>query len=251
MAAELEFGLAIFPTDYSIDPVELGRLAEERGFESLWFPEHTHIPVSRDTPWPGGRELPEQYWHTHDPFVALAAVAQATERIKVATGICLIIERDPITTAKEVASVDRLSGGRFMFGVGAGWNREEMRNHGTDPERRFGLMRERIEAMQEIWTKDEASFHGKQVSFDPIFCWPQPVQTPHPPVLIGGNASGAPKRVLAYGDAWMPNRLGDDERIMARISRLRDAGVEAGRGPLPTTLANAPQDPATIERYAA
>ena len=159
--AELQFGVAMFPTDYAIDPVALGRLAEERGFESLWVPEHTHIPASRATPYPAGGDLPEMYWRTHDPFVALAAVAATTERLKVGTGICLVVERDPITTAKEVASLDQLSGGRFLFGVGAGWNREEMENHGTDPDRRFGLMRERIEAMKAIWTEDEAEYHGR------------------------------------------------------------------------------------------
>src|SRR5919197_6468750 len=168
----MDFGLAIFPTDDAIPPPDLGRMAEERGFESLWFPEHTHIPASRETAWPGGRELPEQYWHTYDPFVALGAVAAVTERIKLGTGICLIVERDPITTAKEVASLDRLSGGRFLFGVGAGWNREEMENHGTNPERRFGLMRERMEAMKAIWTQDEAEYHGEHVDFDPIWSWP-------------------------------------------------------------------------------
>src|SRR3954469_21565083 len=185
MAAELEFGLAIFPTDYSIDPVAVGRLAEERGFESLWFPEHTHIPVSRDTPYPAGGDLPEQYWHTHDPFVALAAVASVTERLKLGTGICLVVERDPITTAKEVASLDQLSGGRFLFGVGAGWNREEMQNHGTDPRTRFTLMRERGEARKAIWPQDEPESPARFFDFAPIGSGPKPPQRPHPPVLVG------------------------------------------------------------------
>src|SRR3954449_12580668 len=172
MAAELQFGLAIFPTDYSIDPVALGRLAEERGFESLWFPEHTHIPVSRDTPYPAGGELPKQYWHTHDPFVALAAVAAATERLKLGTGICLVVERDPIVTAKEVATLDHLSGGRFLFGIGAGWNREEMADHGTDPRTRMRRMADHVKAMKELWTKDEAEYHGEYVDFDPSWAWP-------------------------------------------------------------------------------
>src|SRR5215210_2976375 len=199
----MDFGLAIFPTDYTLEPVELGQLAEERGFESLWFPEHTHIPASRETPWPGGSELPKEYWHTYDPFVALSAVAQVTERLKLATGICLVVERDPIITAKEVASLDRLSGGRFLFGVGAGWNREEMENHGTDPDRRFGLMRERVEAMKAIWTSDEASYHGRHVNFDRIWADPKPVQKPHPPVLVGGNADKTLDRVVSYGDEWL------------------------------------------------
>src|SRR4051794_14649606 len=226
MATDLEFGLAMFPADYAIDPVTLGRLAEERGFESLWFPEHTHIPVSRETPYPAGGNLPPEYWHTHDPFVALGAVAGATTTLKLGTGICLIVERDPITTAKEVASLDMISGGRFLFGIGAGWNREEMRNHGTDPDTRFGLMRERIEAMKAIWTQDEAEYHGRYVNFDPIWSWPKPVQTPHPPVLVGGTGPKAFDRVLRYGDAWMPNRIAEPGSLKGRIAELRE---RAGR----------------------
>jgi probable F420-dependent oxidoreductase len=222
----MDFGLTIFPTDYSIGPAELGRAAEDAGFEALFFAEHTHIPVSRDTPRPGGGELPRRYWHTIDPFAALTAVAAATERLRVGTGICLVVERDPITTAKEVASVDLLSGGRFEFGVGAGWNREEMRNHGTDPERRFSLMRERIEAMKAIWTQDEAEYHGEHVDFDPIWSWPKPVQKPHPPVLVGGTGPKALDRVLRYGDVWMPNRIAEPDWLKGRIAELRD---RAGR----------------------
>ncbi len=157
-------------------------MAEERGFESLLFPEHTHIPASRESPYPGGGELPPEYSRTYDPFVALTAAAAATERLLIGTGICLVIERDPILTAKEVASLDKLSGGRFLFGVGAGWNREEMRNHGTDPAHRFSLMRERIEAMKAIWTQDEASYAGTHLNFERIWCWPKPEQQPHPPI---------------------------------------------------------------------
>src|SRR3989440_1212261 len=175
----MEFGVGIFPSEDSQPPDELGRMAEERGFESLLFPEHTHIPASRETPYPAGGELPPEYSRTYDPFVALTAAAVATERLKIGTGICLVIERDPIITAKEVASLDRLSNGRFLFGVGAGWNAEEMRNHGTDPSKRFSLMRERIEAMKAIWTQDEASYSGRQVAFERIWCWPKPVQRPH------------------------------------------------------------------------
>jgi len=222
----MDFGLTIFPTDYSIGPAELGRAAEDAGFEALFFAEHTHIPVSRDTPRPGGGELPRRYWHTIDPFAALTAVAAATERLRVGTGICLVVERDPITTAKEVASVDLLSGGRFEFGVGAGWNREEMRNHGTDPGHRFSLMRERIEAMKAIWTQDEAEYHGEHVDFDPIWSWPKPVQKPHPPVLVGGTGPKALDRVLRYGDVWMPNRIAEPDWLKGRIAELRD---RAGR----------------------
>jgi probable F420-dependent oxidoreductase len=222
----VRFGLTIFPTDYAIAPAELARAAEDAGFEALLFAEHTHIPASRDTPRPGGGELPRRYWHTLDPFVALTAAAMATERLRVGTGICLVVERDPITTAKEVASVDLLSGGRFEFGVGAGWNREEMRNHGTDPDRRFSLMRERIEAMKAIWTQDEAEYHGEHVDFDPIWSWPKPVQQPHPPILVGGTGPKALDRVLRYGDEWMPNRVADPADLAPRIAELRD---RAGR----------------------
>ncbi len=194
----------MFPTDYAVEPPELARMVEERGFESLWFPEHTHIPTTRETPYPGGGELPREYSHTYDPFVALTAAAAATPELRVATGICLVVERDPIITAKEVASLDRLSGGRFIFGVGAGWNREEMQNHGTDPGRRFGLMRERVEAMKAIWTTEEAEYHGEHVDFDPIWQWPKPLQSPFG-VHIGGNGPRVEDRVLRYGDGWMPN----------------------------------------------
>jgi probable F420-dependent oxidoreductase len=222
----MRFGLTIFPTDYAIGPAELAPAAEDAGFEALLFAEHTHIPTNRDTPRPGGGELPRRYWHTLDPFVALTAAAMATERLRVGTGICLVVERDPITTAKEVASVDLLSGGRFEFGVGAGWNREEMRNHGTDPEGRFSLMRERIEAMKAIWTQDEAEYHGEHVDFDPIWSWPKPVQQPHPPILVGGTGPKALDRVLRYGDEWMPNRVADPADLGPRIAELRE---RAGR----------------------
>jgi probable F420-dependent oxidoreductase len=246
----MKFGIAVFPTDYSADPATIGRLVEERGFESLFFPEHTHIPASRRTPYPGGGELPPEYSHTLDPFVALTAAATATERLLVATGICLVIERDPITTAKEVASLDHVSGGRFLFGVGAGWNEEEMSNHGTDPGRRFGLMRERIEAMRAIWTADEAEYHGRDVDFDPIWSWPKPVQRPHPPILVGGNGPKVLDRVLAYGDEWMPNRIGDEESFFRRVAELQERAQAAGRGSIPVTFSGAPGKPDVIERLA-
>jgi probable F420-dependent oxidoreductase len=246
----MRFGIAVFPMDDAADPATIARLVEERGFESLFFPEHTHIPVSRRTPYPGGGELPRAYSHTLDPFVALTAAAIATERLLVATGICLVVERDPITTAKEVASLDHLSGGRFLFGVGAGWNEEEMENHGTEPRRRFGLMRERIEAMKVIWTEDEAEYHGRHVDFDPIWSWPKPVQKPHPPILVGGNGPKVLDRVLAFGDEWMPNRIRDEEKFFARIAELQERARAAGRDPIPVTFSGAPLKPDIIERLA-
>jgi probable F420-dependent oxidoreductase len=239
------FGVAVFPTDYAVEPGALARMVEERGFESLFFPEHTHIPADRTTPYPPGGELPRQYSHTYDPFVALAAAAATTESLLLATGICLVIERDPIITAKEVASLDRLSGGRFLFGVGAGWNLEEMENHGTDPHRRFSLMRERVEAMKAIWTQDEAEYHGEHVDFDPIWSWPKPVQQPYPPVLVGGNGPKVLERVVAFGDEWMPNRV---TGLTDRVAELNRLAAEAGRDPIPVTLSGARPDPELIER---
>jgi probable F420-dependent oxidoreductase len=243
----VDFGVAIFPTEAVHDPDELARMAEERGFECLLFPEHTHIPASRETPYPAGGELPPEYSHTYDPFVALAAAAAATARIRIGTGICLVIERDPIVTAKEVASLDRLSGGRFLFGVGAGWNVEEMANHGTDAARRFGVMRERIEAMKAIWRDEEASYHGRYVDFDRIWSWPKPMQQPYPPILVGGNGPKVIDRVLEFGDEWLPNRVKDDE-MAARIEELRRRAADVGRSPIPVTVVGMMRDPQRIER---
>jgi len=216
----MDFGIGYFPTHDGVGPGPLARMAEERGFASLVFAEHTHIPASRESPYPSGGDLPPKYFHTYDLFVALTAAAAATSRLRVGSGICLVIERDPITTAKEVASVDHLSGGRFEFGVGAGWNREEMRNHGTDPRTRMRLMRERVEAMKAIWTQDEASYHGEFVRFERIWSWPKPLQRPHPPVLVGGLGPTVLDRVLAFGDAWFPNHAtGLDERVAELRSR--------------------------------
>ena len=224
----MEFGVGIFPTEDAQFPSELARLAEERGFDYLLFPEHTHIPASRRTPYPAGGELPPEYARTYDPFVALTAASTVTERLKIGTGICLVIERDPIITAKEVASLDVLSSGRFLFGVGAGWNVEEMENHGTDPSRRFGIMRERIEAMKAIWSKDEASYSGRYVNFERIWSWPKPVQKPHPPILVGGNGPQVLDRVLAYGDEWMPNRMTDERDGRADGGAARSRAEQAG-----------------------
>jgi probable F420-dependent oxidoreductase len=245
----MEFALTGFPTEELQDPGELARMSEERGFEALLFPEHTHIPASRETPYPGGGELPQQYSRTYDPFVATMAAAAATSQLRIGTAVCLVIERDPIITAKEVASVDRLSSGRFLFGVGAGWNVEEMRNHGTDASLRFGVMRERVEAMKIIWSEAEASYSGEHVQFDRIWCWPKPVQTPHPPILVGGNGPHVLDRVLAFGDEWMPNRSRDDDRLIQRCDELAARAAQAGRDPIPITIAGMSRDPVRIERF--
>jgi probable F420-dependent oxidoreductase len=245
----MKFGVAICPNESTQTPAEIAVMAEERGFECLLFPEHTHIPSSRETPAPGGRELPSYYGRTYDPFIALTAAAMATERLLIGTGICLVIERDPIITAKEVASIDVLSGGRFLFGVGAGWNVEEMRNHGTEASRRFGVMRERIEAMKAIWTQDEASYSGRYVGFEKIWCWPKPAQKPHPPVMVGGNGARVLDRVLDYGDEWMPNRMSDED-LAARISELQARAAEAGRDRIPVTVVGMTPDPERISRVA-
>jgi probable F420-dependent oxidoreductase len=215
----MNFGIGFFPTHDAMDPVSLARLVEARGFESLFFPDHTHIPAARSSPWPGGRELPRKYAHTLDLFVAMTAAVTATTRLRVGSGICLLVERDPITTAKEVASVDVLSGGRVEFGVGAGWNREEMANHGTDPRKRMAILRERVEAMKAIWTEEEASYSGEHVSFERIWSWPKPAQRPYPPVIVGGNGPTVTERVKAFGDAWMPNYA--RESFLERAAELR------------------------------
>ena len=240
----MDTGVAIFPTYYSVDPGALARLAEERGHESLFFPEHTHIPASRETPHPSGSELPAKYVNTYDLFVALTAAAVTTTRLRIGSGICLVIERDPITTAKEVASVDCLSGGRLEFGVGAGWNREEMANHGTDPRQRMAVLHERVEAMKAIWTQDEASYHGAHVNFDRIWSWPKPAQRPHPPVLVGGNGPTVEDRVLAFGDAWFPNYA--PEGIIERAAALR----ERAERPVDLMVMGIPADPRALEQHA-
>ncbi len=217
----MDFGIGYFPTHDAASPGVLARLVEEHGHESLFFAEHTHIPASRESPYPGGGELPRKYSHMYDLFVALTAASEATSTLRVGSGICLIVERDPIATAKAVASIDHLSGGRFEFGVGAGWNREEMRNHGTEPRTRTRLMRERIEAMKAIWTQDEASYHGEFVEFERIWSWPKPAQRPHPPVLVGGNGPTVLERVLAFGDAWFPNYARGGGPIVERAKELR------------------------------
>jgi probable F420-dependent oxidoreductase len=238
----MEFGVGYFPTHDGTGPGEIARTVEERGQDALFFAEHTHIPASRESPWGGGRELPRKYWHCYDLFVALTAAAVATRRLRIGSGVCLVVERDPIVTAKEVASVDHLSGGRLEFGVGAGWNREEMANHGTDPRTRMALMGERIRAMQAIWTQPEASFSGRYVNFDRIWSWPKPAQRPYPPVLVGGGGPTVLDRVLAYGDGWFPQW--HDRDLPARIAELT---ARADR-PLQVQVLGVPPEPAALEQ---
>ena len=238
----MDFGIGYFPTHDALAPGEIARLVEQRGHESLFFAEHTHIPASRETPWPGGPVLPPKYWHSYDLFVALTAAAEATSRLRVGSGVCLVIQRDPIITAKQVASIDHLSGGRLEFGVGAGWNREEMRNHGTDPRVRMAVMRERVQAMKAIWTEEEASYHGAHVEFERIWSYPKPAQRPHPPVLVGGSGLGVLDRVLAFGDAWIPLYTG--EVVLERWAELR---ARAQR-PVEFMVMSAPSDAAVLER---
>lgn len=236
-----DFGLMMFATDYAVAPTTLAREAEMHGFESLFFPEHTHIPASRKTPWPGGRELPEEYWHTHDPFVALTAAATVTEKLKVGTGIALVTERDPILMAKQCATLDFLSGGRLLLGIGAGWNVEEMENHGTEYASRWQLTRERILAMRAIWTQEEAEFHGELVDFDPLWSYPKPASPGGPPVLMGASSRYSYKRIAEYCDGWFPIYQ-DQDRAAASgavnyaeaISAIKTAWTEAGRAGKPS-----------------
>ncbi|MBL6077580.1 LLM class F420-dependent oxidoreductase [Belnapia sp. T18] len=243
-------GVFYFPTEYGIETGELARALEERGFDSLFLCEHTHIPVSRRSPFPGGGELPKRYKHTHDPFVALSFAAAATKTLLLGTGVCLVPQRDPIITAKSVASLDRLSGGRFLFGVGGGWNVEEMENHGARYPTRFRLMEERIRAMQALWTEEEASFHGEFVDFDPVWCYPKPVQRPHPPVLLGGETDYTLKRVAAFCQGWFPRAGGDFDPKVAR-ERLRRVAEGAGRDPasLSITVFRAPPEAGKLAAY--
>ena len=241
---QVDFGIGYFPTADAVGPGELAAFVEERGFESLVFAEHTHIPAGRESPYPAGGDLPRKYTATLDLFVALTAAAVATTRLRVGSGIALVIQRDPIITAKETASIDVLSGGRFDFGVGAGWNREEMSNHGTDPRTRMRLFAERTEAIKTIWTEEEATFHGEFVNFDRILCEPTPVQKPHPPVLVGGLGPTVIDRVLAFGDAWFPNWTPD---IVERAAELRSRAER----PIDFMAMGPPADPKAIEALAA
>ncbi|MDP6548747.1 MAG: TIGR03619 family F420-dependent LLM class oxidoreductase [Dehalococcoidia bacterium] len=248
----MKFGAYMFSTDYSIRPDDLARLLEARGFESMWVPEHTHIPAARQTPFPGGGDLPEMYWHTYDPFVALTAAAAATTSLKLGTSICLMIERDPIITAKEVASLDMLSGGRFIFGIGGGWNAEEMGHHGTRYRSRWRLLRERILAMKEIWTKDEPEFHGEFVNFDKIWSYPKPVQKPHPPIIMGGDGATTFDRIVEFCDGWMPisGRASQGPSLSEKIATLKRQAEGAGRDPASISITSfgTRPDPDVIQR---
>jgi probable F420-dependent oxidoreductase len=239
----MDYGVIMFPTEYSIAPDEIARALDERGFESLWFADHTHIPASRESPWPGGPELPREYRSNYDMFLSLAAAAVASRRLKLGTGVCLVIERDPIVTAKEVATLDRLSNGRVLFGIGGGWNREEMANHGTAWRTRWRLLRERTLAMKAIWTQQEAEFHGELVNFDKIWSEPKPVQKPHPPIIMGGDGPTTFDRIAEYGDGWMPI-LRPHTNPVARIPELHARLREAGRTPesAPVSIFFAPPD---------
>ena len=246
----MDLGVCYFPTDYGIDMAELGRALEERGFKSLFVPEHTHIPLSRRTPFPGGGELPKRYSHTHDPFVALSFAAGATKKLKVGTGILLVPQHDPIVTAKAIASLDQLSGGRFIFGIGGGWNVDEMENHGATHATRFKMMREHVLAMKALWTEEKASFHGEFVKFDPAWSWPKPTQKPHPPILLGGETDHTLRRIIEYCDGWLPRPRGFDP--VQGVERLRRMASERKRDPasLSVTVFGAPPDAAVLQGYA-
>ncbi|HJY48933.1 MAG TPA: LLM class F420-dependent oxidoreductase [Stellaceae bacterium] len=246
----MEIGAAIFFTDYSMAPTDLAVALEERGFDSLWVAEHSHIPVTRRFSHPlGDAALTKEYFDVMDPFVTLSAAAAATKRLKLGTAVCLVIQRDTIQTAKLVASIDQVSGGRFLFGVGGGWNADEMADHGTEFKSRFKLMRERIEAMKEIWTKSKPEYHGEMVDFAPMMTWPKPVQKPHPPVILGGAFPWAARRAVRYGDGWYPNASSGNPQEY--LPRFRQMAEEAGRDPqfLPVTLGGAPEDPDMLKRY--
>jgi probable F420-dependent oxidoreductase len=235
---QMKFGISTFVNDDTIDTVSLARAIEERGFASLVIAEHTHIPASRETPYPLGGELPSIYYRTLDPFVTLAAAAAVTSTIELFTGIALLIQRDPLITAKEGASIDLISGGRFVFGVGAGWNIEELRDHGTDPKTRGALLDERIEAIKALWTAEPAEYHGKYVDFEPSYSRPKPVQKPHPPIFIGGDSDATVKRVIRHDAGWISNPL-PVERLTKRIDQLREG---SGRD-VPLAMFGTPNDP--------
>lgn len=248
----MDFGVAIFFADYSIGPAELARALEERGIESLWAPEHSHIPLSRTSPFPKGGDVPKMYYDVMDPFITLTAAAAVTSKLKLGTGICLVIQRDTIQTAKAVASLDQVSNGRFLFGIGGGWNAEEMADHGTDFKTRFTLMREQVEAMREIWTKSKPEYSGKLVKFPPMMTWPKPIQKPHPPVIVGGAFPYSARRAIAYGDGWLPHASRPQyPDVLAHLPEFRQMAVEAGRDPktIPVSIFGVANDLDVLKRY--
>ena len=248
----LKFGASMFFTDYSMAPGELAQALEARGFESVWAPEHSHIPLSRKTPFPGGGDLPKKYYDAMDPFVTLTAAAVATKTLKIGTGVCLIAQRDPIQTAKLVASIDQISQGRFLFGIGNGWNQDEMENHGTAFETRHLLAREKVEAMKEIWTKTKPEYHGEMVKFDAMMVWPKPVQKPHPPVIVGGAFPYSARRAIRYGEGWIPQASrGAYTEIADMIPRFRQMAAEAGRDPASIEISSwfPRREPDLMKRY--
>jgi probable F420-dependent oxidoreductase len=248
----MHVGAAMFFTEYSIGAAQLARELEARGFESVWAPEHSHIPLSRKTPLPSGGELSRQYYDVMDPFVTLTAAAGATQNLKIGTGVCLVIQRDTIQTAKLVASIDQVSGGRFLFGIGGGWNQDEMEDHGTVYATRFKLMREQIEAMQKIWTDSKPEYHGELVNFDPMMTWPKPAQKPHPPVILGGMFPHAARRALRYGNGWIPHlRRPQYEDVTDYLPQFRELAAEIGRDPaeVPLTVWGVPPDLDRLKRY--
>src|SRR3954466_4813426 len=247
----MHIGVAMFFTDYSMTPQELAVEAETRGFDSVWSPEHSHIPLSRESAFPSGGDLPKKYYDAMDPFVALMAAAAVTKTIKVGTGVCLVVQRDPIQTAKLVSSIDQLSNGRFLFGVGNGWNKDEMRNHGTVFETRHKLARERIEAMKAIWSESKPEYHGEMVDFDPMMTWPKPLQKPHPPILVGGAFPYGARRALRYGDGWMPHRTRTQYAdVQSLLPKFREMAAEAGRDPasVPITIWGAKENLDLLKR---
>ena len=246
----MRFGLTTFATDRSVDPATMARIAEERGYDCVLFPEHTHIPASRRTAYPGSGEMPAGYERLYDPIVAMTAAAAATSTVKVGTAVVLVAQHDPIVLAKQVACVDHVSGGRVELGIGGGWNVEEMEEHGVDPKRRFARVKEHVEAMRAIWTQDEATFEGEHVRFERAWCWPKPVQDPYPPILVGGDGPRVLERVLAYGDEWLPNatRDGDDD-LLTRAGELRRRAADAGRA-VRVTVNFAPVRAERLHRYA-